>query len=921
MPTPSARTSLPLHLSLVLSATIALFWLFTTSVALYLDFREDRTALVAKLQSQTRDRAARVNEELEAIAHDVRTLRDSWVSEHVQTAEINPHFLAARYLPDQPGGEPSAQVQRALAFIEAYGGGGVGYVLDTFMVLDGGVVLSNANGPAHPRNVSHMLALRQAPARNGLVWGTPYQGSHGDWRIAVASILPHDNALVGFTMRLGAGFGQSGVGLHDEQVMWLDNQGQALAPLPPLARQVDLTALPSCAPLYSRLTGGIRTVCAAIEPSGWRVGQLYPTSELNGHALASMRRRAPVALIGLVALVALLYVVLQRSLGRTLADFVQVISPQQAVREQLRLPEQRRDELGRIAKAYNRLLDAVQLQYADLEAKVEERTVELAAAKLRAEQATANKSEQITNISHEIRTPLNGIVGGLMLLRSTDCDNEQHDLIDTTLKCSAHLLEIIHNMLDFSRIDAGEMVIHPSTLDPLTLIDQAMLTVQVAALNKQLQLRTEVAAGVPPTLHTDGMRVRQILINLLGNAVKFTPSGGAITLTVWTEGQRICFNVNDTGPGIPDERQATVFAAFQQLDVHSPGSGLGLPIARSLARLLGGELRLMPTPNGSCFQLTLPISQEAPAPAPRGPIAAPQRLHNQLRAWGYKPHTGANPALEAPELAYLPERLRHGLEGGTAPRRERGADTPPQSAWSLLVLVVDDVDTNRDIISRILRQQGHRTHEASSGEAALELGRKHVFDLVLLDMRMPGLNGSETLMRWRDEEQGMLDPDCPVIALTANAQPGERERLLAAGFNEYLTKPATPVMLARALEHAADLQLARGNELEFNAGAAAPVLAHDTVLLGRLRGDLLRSRDSLGSALAAQDRATALTLLHTLKGVAGQAGLELLCEAAEQWEQQIAAGATLDMAPWTDFCRLIDSEMGELAEQLILGPH
>lgn len=918
MPTPFARTSLPLHLSVVLSAAIAVFWLLTTSIALYLDFREDRTALITQLENQTRTRATRQSSELLSVVHDVRTLRDSWASPHVQSAPINPHFLAARYLPSVPGQPADPRVPRALAFVEAYGGGGLGNVVDTFMVFESGVVLSTANGPDHQISPLPILAeLRLAPARDGLIWSRPYQGHRGDWRVAVASPVAGGDAMVGFTVRLAPDFGSASLGtVEDAQVAWIDAQGRPLVTMPPLARPETMRALPDCRRLYSRRLDGVRTVCAAMEPSGWRVVQLYPIAKLNEHALASLHRRVPVAVIGLAALVLLLYTVLKRSLGRTLADFVEVISPQQAVREQLRLPEHRRDELGQIARAYNRLLDAIQVQYAELEAKVEARTIELEAAKRRAERATEHKSEQITSLSHEIRTPLNGIVGGLMLLQGTDCDNEQHDLIDSTLKCSSHLLEIINNVLDFSRIDAGEMVLSCNTLDPLSLIDQAMLTIQVAAQNKRIQLCTEVAASVPPTLHTDGMRVRQILINLLGNAVKFTPAGGAITLTVGTEGQRACFNVNDTGTGIPQEQQDEVFTAFQQLNVHSPGSGLGLPIARSLARLLGGELRLLPVAAGSCFQLVLPISMEAPAPLARGPITAPLRLHTQLRAWGYQPQHGANPTLEAPELSYLPERLRHTLAAAGAPRRGRvGA---PQSAWSLSVLVVDDVDTNRDIISRILRQQGHRPQEADGGEAALALGCNYVFDLVLMDMRMPGLGGAETLARWRAEVNGMLDPDCPVIALTANAYPGERERLLAAGFNEYLTKPATPDMLARAVECAADLQLARGMELESNAGAAAPVLAHDTILLARLRADLLRYRDQLGAALSSQDRHTCLTLLHTIKGLAGQAGLELLCDTTEQWEQNLANGASLNLSSWTDFCRLIDIELDELAKTFIL---
>lgn len=918
MPMPSIRTSLAMQLSVAMSLAMALFWLLTTCAALYLDFTADRAAMVERLETQTASVAARQSSELDSAARDLRVLLNSWRSAHVQTAPINHDFLAAQYLPfEADGAPPPPAVARALAFIEAYGSGGIGNLVDSFMLLPTGVVLSTSNGPQHHYSpVPELLRLREAAPREGISWGRPHQGSNGKWRIALAIADPDSKVMIGFTIRLAPDFGTNNLGnVKAARVAWLDANLQPLLPLPELAQPAKFASLGSCQPLYSQRLDGIRTVCAAIEPSGWRLIHYYPASELNRRALASLYRRLPVAVVGLLVLLLLTYAVLQRYLGRPLSAFVEIIDQQADARGRTsavrrHLPERRDDELGRIAHAYNRLLEAVQTHYAELEAMVHARTVELNEAKQRAELAAAHKSEQITSISHEIRTPLNGIVGALMLLRSTPCDRNQHDLIDTTLKCSAHLLEIIHNMLDFSRIEAGQMLLSPTTVDPLALIDQAMLTVQVAALNKGLALRTEVDANVPASIETDPMRVRQILINLLGNAVKFTQAG-EIALRVWADGPHLLLTVRDSGPGIPADRREEIFTPFQQLNVHSPGSGLGLPIARSLARLLGGDLRLLPGELGSCFQLKLPLS-EAPAapPAARGPIEAPPRLHAQLRAWGYQPREGANPELDAPELAYLPARLRHRLDGdGPRPPQDEAEGALPPSAWSLQVLVVDDIDTNRDVIGRMLRQQGHRTSEASSGEAALTLGRGHVYDLVLMDIRMPGLGGTETLARWRNPAFGMLDPDCPVIALTANAQPAERARLLAAGFTEYLTKPVTPDMLARALDLAADLQLARDIELDINTGTQRPVL--DTQAGGalRLRADVARLHAQLGAALAAQDRPACLDLLHTLKGLAGQAGLDLLGTAAATWEDQLARGAPLSQAAWIDVGRLIDSEL------------
>jgi two-component system secretion sensor histidine kinase SsrA len=285
---------------------------------------------------------------------------------------------------------------------------------------------------------------------------------------------------------------------------------------------------------------------------------------------------------------------------------------------------------------------------------------------------------------------------------------------------------------------------------------------------------------------------------------------------------------------------------------------------------------------------------------------APARLHDQLKAWGYLPTDGENASLASPELAYLPARLRMRLD----PRRAAygaAADALPTSAWSLQVLIVDDIDTNRDIIGRMLRQQGHCTFEAASGEAALALGLTHIFDLVLMDMRMPGMGGGETTTRWRDEANGMLDPDCPIIALTANSQPGERERLMAEGFSEYLTKPVMPAALAQAIELAADLQLMRDMELTPNTHAEQPLFGHDMALMARVRASLLEYHERIATTLEQGQREASLEWLHAFKGLAGQAGFDLLCEAAAHCEQRLQAGDLSGEKEWASLRVLIEA--------------
>lgn len=918
MPKLPWRSSLSFRLALSLSSAIAILWLLSSCIALFFDFRETRDALLHRLETLTANRALQQGEELRGVARDVHTLVNSWKVLPEMVGRQQASHVAARYvaLDDSPAPSP-ALLRRALAFAEIYGSGGLGNFVDTFVILDGGVALSDANSPlrSDAEHRAQWRALRETPARGGLLWGDPYRSpADGRWYVQVGARDPASNTLVGVTVRLSLLFGQEQLMDPEKGALaWAAADARMLTPLPAQAPHGLLASLPDCAPPYVARVDGMHVLCRAIEPTGWRLMLLYPTHELTAQALTELSMRVPLALLELLSLVAVLYVVLHRTLGRTLERFVRTISPQAAVSEQQRLPEDRHDELGRIGYAYNRLLDAVRAQYAELEAKVAERTLALNEARHRAERASANKSEQITSISHEFRTPLNGVVGALTLLERTGGSADQRDLIDTGLKCAGHLMEIINNLLDFSRIESGQMVITLAPHAPLDLLDHAMLTVQLAARGKPLTLHCQAEASLPLHLHTDGLRVRQILINLLGNAVKFTPAG-RVVLTAWSAHASVYFRVHDSGPGVPAQQAGEVFTAFRQLDSHMPGSGLGLPIARSLARLLGGDLYLVPVERGACFELELPLGSDAPGVArARGSVVAPRALHPQLIAWGYTPQAGENPQLAAPELAYLPGRLRQQLEPqGNA--LSFAGDTTPASAWSLQVLVVDDVDTNRHIVGRMLHEQGHRVRTASSGEEALQLGRSHVFDLVLMDMRMPGLDGAQTVALWRDDASGMLDPHCPIIALTANAQPGERERLLGEGFNEYVTKPVSPATLARALEFASDLQLQRGVELELNTDRPRAVLAPSPALHARLGEELRLYHRRWGAALAAQDQAECLRLLHTLKGLAGQAGLDALREAAEQGEQRLATGEAMPHDAWQTFGALIDSALGpELA--------
>ena len=896
---------------------MALFWMITTAITLFFDFQDTRDSRLVRLEAVANARAARLSNQLIQSHRDLDIMASAWqrsLDKRPQN-QTPVRYLAAQYIPlDQRHPDKPALVRKALDFIETYGSSGLGIYKETFVLLEKGIAISRVPDPElqMEKHLGQLHQLMQQSPQNGIILGRPYFAADGEGRVTMARALPGSHLLLGITESLPREFGETTVAsINGTSLILRDSNGKTLN----IPNQGTPKNLPGCTTPYSTTIDDMFAICTPVEYSNWQLLLLYPTTQITSEALEPLPRRMLIALCILLLLMLILYFILQRSLGQMLLNFVNTISPQAAVRQQQRLPENRNDEFGQIAQAYKRLLDVVQEQYSELEDKVTERTIELENAKLFAERASANKSEQITSISHEIRTPLNGIVGALMLLKQTRCDDNQRNLLYLANKCSDHLLEIINNLLDFSRIDSGQMVITLQNQDLLAEIDQAMISVQVTAQAKGLQLHTSIQANLPNQMVTDGLRLRQILINLLGNAVKFTTSG-EVHLRAWSSDTNVLIAVQDTGPGIPPAQQATVFTAFAQLNNHIQGTGLGLPIARSLAQLLGGDLHLQATTVGACFILRLPKGNaHAPDVPDQGPIVAPAALHAQLREWGYHPLVGDNENLAAPELAYLPGRLHQRLHPGLSDATDKHDDTIPLSAWSLEILIVDDVDTNREIVSQMLTQHGHTVLTANSGVEALKLGRSHVFDLILMDIRMPGLSGQETLTRWRNEDQGMLDPDCPIIALTASALPGERERLLAAGFNEYMTKPISPTTLAQALHFTAEIQLTRGMELRSNPVGNQPVVARNSSLSGRLEHDLQRYRRELANAMAQGDMAAVTQALHTIKGLAGQVGLDSIGQQAARCEEQLRSLKSLQETAWQQLDELLASRHGSVTTE------